>query len=279
MSNVIMTLGAYSKIPYYVSDDCRNLYCIEELCYYLFHNAYLLDDRFVTKELAEWIDGELGLEDIARETIKLVGRPGALTKLVTLLAEKVGFYSEEEWRNLLSDIGVNNRLTVEERRKCRADGFLNAGRYMLACDEYNVVLREIEGDQIKLRAKVYHNLGVCYAKLFMFDKAADSFEKAYDAYANTESYVSMLAAKKLYMSSADYLTYLSEHKESYEDSLEVERKLEILKEKWETQPTKMFIDEISGLKQQGSSFYDGIDSMTDEVKEEYKECSFRNASY
>ncbi len=276
MSNVILATGAYAKTPYYVAEDCRNLYSIEEVCFYVFHNAYLMDDSFVSDKLAEWVVSELELEGIGKEIKKISGKADALMKLVVILSNEVGFYPESEWQQLLDDISKNNRLTVEERRKRRADGYVQSQKYSLALDEYDLLLRETSTDDIKLRAKVYHNRGVCNARLFRFEQAAHDFEKAYEAYANTESYVAMLTAMKLYMPEQRYLSYLSEHKESYEDSLEVERNIEVLKQAWESDPARMFLDEIKNNKKQNNSYYDGIDSMTEEIKTEYKGFVFRN---
>lgn len=276
MSNVLICQGAYAKIPYYIADDCCNVYCIEELCYYLYHNAYLLDDRFVTEELGKWIESELELAKLGKEVRHLVGKFDALSKLVKLIAEEIGYYEDEEWAALLNEIGKNNKLSVGERRKLRADSFLQAGKYALALDEYGIILKETRVDMVKLRAKVYHNMGVCMAKLFRFEEADFYFEKAFESQANVSSYVSMLCAKKLYLKPSEYLDYLSAHKESYEDSLEVERTCDHLKSEWEYQPAQKFFTELMDLKGQGSAFYDGINSMSDEVKEEYREAVFRN---
>ena len=94
MTNVILCQGAYSKTPYYLKDDCRNVYCIEELCYYLYHNAYLLDDSFVCDALGEWVEKSLELEKIGKEIKRLSGRYGALSKLIELLKNEIGFYSD-----------------------------------------------------------------------------------------------------------------------------------------------------------------------------------------
>lgn len=275
MSNVLLCQGAYSKIPYYISDDCRNIYSIEELCYYLYHYAYLLDDRFVTVSLGEWISDSLELVELGKEVTRLSGKKDALSKLVELLAAKIGYYEKDAWKMLLEDIGANNRLTIEERRKSRADGFLQNGKYMLAMDEYETVLRETRITQTDIRAKIYHNMGVCAACMFMFELAADYFRMAYDNKASVDSYISMLAAMKLYMKPTEYLTYLSEHKESYEDSLELERKCELLKLEWSRQPAYKFIGELRDLKEQGPAYYDGINSMSEEIKEEYRESCTR----
>ncbi len=271
MSNVILCQGNYADSPYFAKDDCKNIYCIEELCFYLYHNAFLLDDGFVDEDLAVWIDEELGLESLAQTVHRLCGKNNALNRLIEALAESVGYYTEDEWKDLLRDVGANNSMSVEERRKCRADGFMEAGRFGLALNEYEVIIRQSKITEIKLRAKVYHNMGVCAARLFMFEQAAGFFEKAYDTYANTESFVEMLAAMKLYMSEAQYLEYLSSHKETYEDSLEVEGRFDRIRENYKETPTALYMRELSEKKQHGKAYYEGIDSLTEEVKDEYRD--------
>ena len=198
-----------------------------------------------------------------------------LKKEIELLSEHIGFYSDKEWKELLDCIVKNNELSVNERRKIRADGFLSAGKYGLAMDEYEVVISKAMAGEDRLRAKAFHNLGVCAAKLFMYEKAAQYFAKAYEAFANTESYISMLSAMKLYMPSNEYLEYLSSHKESYEDSLEVERRFESFKDGFETQPIGRYLKELADKKSTDSDYYDGIESLTEEVKEEYRNQIYR----
>ncbi len=277
-SNVLLCQGRYAKTPYFASDDCKNIYCIEELCYYLYHNAYLLDDGFVKKDLAEWIDSELGLSELANDIAKVCSRHDALLRLIEILQSRIGFYSDEEWAGLIDDVGSNNELNTSERRKVRADGFLKERHYGLAMDEYDVILKQTDIREVKLRAGVYHNLGVCAAGLMMFERAAGYFERAYDTYPNAESYVDMLAAMKLYMSSDEYLAYLSDHKETYEDSLEVERRFERADSGWDMSAAGLYLKELETRKRQGKAYYDEIDSLTEEVKEQYRERMKRGKS-
>ena len=53
MSGYILCQVKRAKNPYYISNISTNIYSIEELCYYLYHNIYLLDrseERRVGKE-------------------------------------------------------------------------------------------------------------------------------------------------------------------------------------------------------------------------------------
>ena len=44
-----------AALPYYIEGISWNVYSIEELCYYIEHNTYLLDKDFMTEELCTWI--------------------------------------------------------------------------------------------------------------------------------------------------------------------------------------------------------------------------------
>lgn len=270
MSNVMLCLGTYATTPYFVSESCIHLYSIEELCFYLYNNAFLLDDSFVNEKLTDWIENELSLKKVADTIRTVIDKNGALGNLVRILNNEIGYYSEDEWTALLEDIANNSRMSLDSRKKIRADGLLNSGRYVKAMEEYEGILFGMTDRDEQLRAGVYHNLGVCSAKLFLFDKAADFFKKAYECYANTESYQEMLWALKLSMSGTEYLDYLAEHRESYEDSLEVERKLEIMRMTWGEQPPHKYLKELGMLKSEGGPYYDGLERLADEVKEQYR---------
>lgn len=270
MSNVILCLGTYATTPYFVTESCVHLYSIEELCFYVYNKAFLLDDSFVCEKLVDWIEKELELAKVAQTLRTVMGKKDALGNLVRVLNNEVGFYSEQEWSTLLEDIANNSRMSLDTRKKVRADGMLKAGRFIKAMEEYEGILSNIADDDKQLIAGIYHNLGVCAAKLFLFDRAASYFEKAYEEYANTETYQEMLWAMKMSMEPADYLNYLAEHKETYEDSLEVERKLEIMKLTWGEQPAHKYLKELKLLKSEGGAYYDGLDRMTEEVKERYR---------
>ena len=46
MSTVILCNGNYAETPYFIAQEELRLYSVEELCYYLYKNAFLLQDDF-----------------------------------------------------------------------------------------------------------------------------------------------------------------------------------------------------------------------------------------
>lgn len=51
MSGYILCQVKRAKNPYYISNISTNIYSIEELCYYLYHNIYLLDETIINEQL------------------------------------------------------------------------------------------------------------------------------------------------------------------------------------------------------------------------------------
>lgn len=54
MSGYILCQVNGQKNPYYISNISTNIYSIEELCYYLYHNIYLLDETIINEQLLVW---------------------------------------------------------------------------------------------------------------------------------------------------------------------------------------------------------------------------------
>lgn len=267
MSTVILCNGNYAQNPYCPAAEDVRLFSVEELCFYVYKNAFFLQEDFFCDALIEWIKMELGLPAYANELLLLRGKEDALLKSVAYLFSTTGYYGDEEFEKVKTVIHQGSSLSVEERRKMRADVYCKKQKYKLALSEYEELLDLVPEDDAKFLAKLHHNMGVCHAGLFIYDCAAREFKKAFDAYPNTESYVQFLTALKLSSTQAEYLAYLSDHPESYQDSLEVESRLQSAKLLWDNARGE---DRIARMtEEEGISSYEAVGQMLKELKEEY----------
>lgn len=275
MENVILCNGNYAVKPYYLEEDNLRIYSVEELCYYLYKNAILIQADFFSDALYTWMSEELGLSEWVQQLLMLKGREDEVLRTMEFLFRITGYCDSEEILQVRSVLNESNHLTVFERRKLRADAYCKKKQYVMAMTEYEQLLQEINGEQmqitgeeqIKFRAKLYHNIGVCEARLFIYEKAADSFMKAYETYPNTESYVQFLATVKLGSSQEEYLTYLSEHPESYEESLELENRISGIEKAWEKMPFEEVLHDR--MDDNHDSYYDALKQLLKEAKSEY----------
>ena len=58
MSGYILCQTKRAETPYYIENISTNIYSLEELCYYFYHNLYLIDRTIINEELCSWIQEE-----------------------------------------------------------------------------------------------------------------------------------------------------------------------------------------------------------------------------
>lgn len=267
MGTVILCSGVYAKTPYLIEEDKICLFSVEELCYYLYKNAFLLQDDFFSEKLFSWLEEECQLKEWGTELRQLKENSAPLFDFIAYLFRKTGFFAEEDLAKVEKVLNDSNHLSVPEKRKIRADAYFKKGRIAIAMQEYEMLLKDTAYEDRKFRARLYHNLGVCNAMLFQYKKAAEELKLAYRCYPNTETYVQFLCALKLSCSREEYLSYLSEHKESYEDSLEVERRVNMVQKEWtDSENGKKFPFEE---EQEQGNYYETIEKLTRQAKEDY----------
>ena len=65
LSGYILCQTKTADSPYFIENISTNIYTLEELCYYLFHNLYLIDDTVMNERLCLWLQDELNLPGLA----------------------------------------------------------------------------------------------------------------------------------------------------------------------------------------------------------------------
>lgn len=267
MEKVILCNGSYAKNPYSIESNEINIYSVEELCYFLYKHAFVIQEDFFTDELIQWMEDECELKEWAEHFRKLQKEDADLIDYLEFLFRNTGFYGEQEIENVKKVLSKTHHLSLFEKRKLRADALLKRGRITVAAMEYEKLLYGTDEKNEKDRACLYHNLGVCDARLFQYKKAAEEFWRAYRIYPNTESYLQFLSAMKLGSSKQEYLSYLADHPESYEDSLEVERRMSKIEMDYKNQYPE---DRVAALAtQSGMAEYETVIELSRQAREDY----------
>ena len=73
----------------------------------------------------------------------------------------------------------NDGLSPYERQKAKADYLLGEKRYLAALQQYQSLAGEVPANEKLLLARLYHNMGVACAGMFLYGQAADWFMKSY----------------------------------------------------------------------------------------------------
>ncbi len=232
MSNVYLCNGTCAEHPFYLENICVSVSSVEELCYVIKENAYLIEPDAMDHRLAEWLGRECGLTDLSGKLEGLLAGKAGMEEFAGAILDYTGYFEPEETRQIKNVLQVNAAMNLYERRKSRADHFLSHKRYVMAIQEYEAVLAKIGDSDPILAGRIYHNLGVCNAGLFAFEQAAECFKKAAAVSAERESYVQYLAAMRLLLKEDEYVAFLAEQKEGYEDSMVLEERVQQAELRW-----------------------------------------------
>lgn len=275
MGKVIVCVGKYGKIPYYMSHVGINLYSIEELCYYLKENVYLLDKEIMNFKLVDWIDEELGLEELGKSLRSLIRNDGTLSSYVAIILETAFYCKKEEIKELEQIIRDNSKLDIYEKRKKRADYFAKNKKYSVAISEYEKILKDVDKQDYILTTSIYHNIGVCLTKLFLFERAAFWFYKAYEMNGRKDCLILYMSAMKLAFAAADYGEKMLSKLEAAEVEGELNLKLEHIVSQWNDTTEKQWIDEIINKKdgEKSPEYYHKVEILINQWKDEFRACA------
>lgn len=196
MGDLLLCNHQIAAMPYYIEMVSLNIYSLEELCYVIEHYTFVLDEGFFDDELILWIEKEIGENELAGQLRQSLRKEQGVTKLVELVLNATGYLSYESGIKVLSRIREMQHKTVFERRKMRADRYIGNKKYVNALLEYRRILQmeeECKKNPV-MCGNIWHNLGVVYARLFLFREARECFQKAYHYHMNMESVFAAMAA-------------------------------------------------------------------------------------
>ena len=244
MNQLVVCMGEYAKLPYRINYIKMDIYCIEEFCYYLCEYTNLLDQDLMDEELIGWIKEQCGLQELALLLQAYMDEHRELSVFVGTILRYVHFADEDRIRGIEQALGQSDGLSPLERKKQRADNLFLEKKYYFGLDLYHELLREIPESEEKLLTKVLYNCGVSYANLFYFETALDMFEKAFRISGDEKIKQACLYCRRNLLSKEEYIQYMAEHPELYEDSLKLEREMKALKARWEETEEKQALNTL-----------------------------------
>ena len=100
MAELTLCIGTLASRPYYISGLGVNVYSIEELCYCLAENAYILDHDLMDKKLCDFLDKQLHMKDLALKLREMIEENKSIGEFVTTILTETGYLSEEEIREV-----------------------------------------------------------------------------------------------------------------------------------------------------------------------------------
>lgn len=270
----LLLCGKRTTNPYYIKEAGVNIYSIEELCYYLYNNTYMVGPEFFCEELTKFVSEELGLPSLGQRLKQKIDYKDTLDTMVMEVLTSVAYYSHEECKGIEATIKALGSKSKPERMKAMADMLLERMKYVSAANAYKDILsnREevYEGSFV---ASIWNNLGVVYAKQFLFADAVNCFKMACDI-DRKEEYFDNMVCSAIFSRDDSVLTDLAAQYqisegmlEQYMKAIESNRKMMVRE--------KDFMELKDRLKYDGSVelavFNDDIRRILNRWKEEYRQ--------
>lgn len=182
MSGYILCQTKKAETPYYIENISTNIYSLEELCYYFYHNLYLVDHSILNEGLLTWIQDELNLPKLASKLRAKLGKFSSIEDFLYPVFKEINYLTYEELKGLNSRIQKLDKESPLVREKEKGDALAENGMYVHAIRAYQDLLKQEDLEEVRegFRENVYHNLGCAYSYLFQMEKALECFLKAYE---------------------------------------------------------------------------------------------------
>lgn len=258
MGKIILCRGQRTDKPYVTPQTDIKLYSAEELCYYIYNNIYLIGQDLIDDNLIEFLQA-VGEGELAARVKKLKESGASLAQILVTILKSIDYYSVAEIEQLKEILNTLGKQSVCERLKARGDGYLNAKFYFAAISCYESIIKDYKGKDLLAAdyAKVYHNLGTAYARMFMYEKAIEYYDEAYRLGQHEESKKCSIAASIMAKKDKEPVNV-----DVQEDEYVVQRELETLMDNARYSDEYRELEDIDRLKGDGNltQFNQAIDA-------------------
>ena len=191
----LLLCGKRSANPYLIKESGMNIYAIEELCYYLYNNTYMISKEFFCNELVEYIKTELELPSLAQKIKYGIDHNAELITMVMDVLSSNEYYSSDDREKIESTLKALGSKSKCERMKARADMLLERGKIVSAANAYKEVLNaNDETYSPEFIAAIWNNIGITYTKQFLFADACKCFRTACDINRQEDYFDNMVCA-------------------------------------------------------------------------------------
>ncbi len=206
MSGYILCQTKKAEHPYFIENISINIYSIEELCYYLYHNLYLADHTVFNEELCIWLRDELELPHLAAKLKQNLEKNVSAEDMIYPVFKEINYLTYEEMKEFNNRLVVLNKESVAVRQKRKGDTLVENGMYVNAIQVYRKLLeREDLAEQRKgFVSAVRYNLGCAYSYLFQMEKAEECFLQVYKEEHSPEALKSYIIAYSSIHDKTDY---------------------------------------------------------------------------
>jgi tetratricopeptide (TPR) repeat protein len=196
MSGLILC-SRKADVPYRIADADLNIYSIEEFAYYLYNNAYFVDDGFFNGGLCDYIENNLNLPKVAQKLMYAMGQRMNFAELVMIIIKSSRYYSETEIKAFEKELKTISSKGMLERMKTRADMLFENGKLGSALKTYENILNNniYKRESNEFYAGVYLGIGKIEGRMFYLKEALEKFKHSYELKPSDEALKEIINVK------------------------------------------------------------------------------------
>lgn len=249
MGSLVLCHDIHATHPYEITRIHCKIFTIEELCYYLCNNLYLIDYTIMNEQLCVWLDEELGMPRLAGQLRDVIRLRGSIEKFVLTILKDSKIYREPEMIRIQNVLERLKNQKDIERQKYKGDNLLESGEIEEAILVYQAILNQEKDESVdaKFYGRIYAGLGAAYGRLFLYQESARMYDRAYQICEDPRLLKPYLYASYKYMSLEEYHILLTKHDNYVEINAKMRQEMEdirngmqlelndVLVEKWKRQ--------------------------------------------
>ncbi len=192
--------------PYFIENIRTGIYSLEELCFYLYHNVYLIDESILNEGLCDWIRDELGLARLYRQLYEQLEKQDGAAFFVLPIFREAGYLTHPQMREFQEKLAKLEVQSDDMKQKLRGDYLFRERMYARAIGEYRGILKRRNPGKLgtQFYAAVLNNLGAAYAGLFQFEAAAECFRESYELSKTKETLRKYVSVLPLFLDEKEY---------------------------------------------------------------------------
>ena len=228
MGSLVLCHDRHATHPYEITRIHCKIFTIEELCYYLCNNLYLIDYTIMNEQLCVWLDEELGMPRLAGQLRDVIRLRGSIEKFVLTILKDSKIYREPEMIRIQNVLERLRNQKDIERQKYKGDNLLESGEIEEAILVYQAILNQEKDESVdaKFYGRIYAGLGAAYGRLFLYQESARMYDRAYRICEDPRLLKPYLYASYKYMSLEEYHILLTKHDNYVEINAKMRQEIE-----------------------------------------------------
>ena len=232
MGSLILCHDQHAAHPYEITRIHCKIFTMEELCYYLCNNLYLIDYTIMNEQLCGWLEEDIGKRELADQLRDVIRMRGSVEKFVLTILKSSGIYKEAEMIRIQNVLERLKNQKDIERQKYKGDNLLESGEVEEAILVYQAIFNEGEDENTdpKFYGKIYASLGSAYGRMFLYQQAARMYDRAYQICEDPKLLKPYLYASYKYMSMEEYHILLTKNDTYAEINTELRSEMKEIRE-------------------------------------------------